>query len=136
MSRPLSFVSFSLLALVYCGLLTAKDPDSPRIGAEIDDLRFKDIRYLPRSLKDLGDGRATVLVFTNTTCPIAQKYWPKLRRILKAREEKQQKLAALEARAEELKRELEVLEAPAEKPATRKTRQVKSAKKARKAAVS
>jgi thiol-disulfide isomerase/thioredoxin len=53
----------------------------PPIGSQIADLRFKDIRYLPRSLKDLGDSKATVLVFTNTTCPLVQKYWPKLHRL-------------------------------------------------------
>jgi thiol-disulfide isomerase/thioredoxin len=57
------------------------DPDRPKIGDEVPRLTFKDIRYLPRSLKDLGDNRATVLVFTNTTCPLVQKYWPKLKRL-------------------------------------------------------
>ncbi len=51
-----------------------------------------------------------------------EQYWPKLRRILKARDEKKLKLAALEARAAELKQELDELDAaPADPvPATRK----------------
>jgi thiol-disulfide isomerase/thioredoxin len=44
-------------------------------------LCFKDIRYLPRALKDLGEHKAYVLVFTNTTCPVAQRYWPKLKQL-------------------------------------------------------
>jgi thiol-disulfide isomerase/thioredoxin len=74
-----------LSTLVLCSLICGgpiwAEPARPPIGSKIENLRFKDIRYLPRSLADLGDNRATVLVFTNTTCPIAQKYWPKLRRL-------------------------------------------------------
>ncbi len=51
------------------------------IGTPIADLRFKDIRYLPRSLSELGEASATVIVFANTTCPIAQKYWPRLKKL-------------------------------------------------------
>lgn len=59
----------------------AADGSRPTIGSQVGDLRFKDIRYLTRSLHELGEGRATVLIFTNTSCPIAQKYWPKLKRL-------------------------------------------------------
>lgn len=57
------------------------DERRPLIGDEIKSLRFKDIRYLPRTLTEFGDRRAYVIVFTNTTCPLAQKYWPKLKRL-------------------------------------------------------
>ncbi len=53
----------------------------PALGDTIGELKFKDIRYLTRSTRDLGEARAVVLVFTNTTCPIVQKYWPKLKRL-------------------------------------------------------
>ena len=53
----------------------------PAVGDEIANLKFKDIRYLPRSLKDFGEKKALVLIFTNTTCPLVQKYWPKLKRL-------------------------------------------------------
>lgn len=43
---------------------------------------------------------------------LGEEFWPKLRRILKTKEARKEKLAALEARAEELKQELEELEAP------------------------
>lgn len=67
-----------------CGLLAVTNlhaEDRPKIGSEIANLRFKDIRYLQRSLSDFGEPKATVLVFSNTTCPLVQKYWPKLQRL-------------------------------------------------------
>jgi len=75
------FSIIPLLSLIFSVPLLAAEPERPKIGDTIANLRFKDIRYLPRSLKDLGDHKATVLVFTNTTCPLVQKYWPKLRRL-------------------------------------------------------
>ena len=66
--------------LLAAATLLAEDAP-PSIGSEIPDLKFKDIRYLTRSLKDFGEKKAIVLVFTNTTCPLAQKYWPKLKRL-------------------------------------------------------
>lgn len=47
-------------------------------GASVGNLTFKDIRYLPRSLDDFKDKKAFVLVFTNTTCPLVQRYLPAL----------------------------------------------------------
>jgi hypothetical protein len=52
-----------------------------KIGAKIDDLRFKDIRYLSRSLADFGVKKAYVLVFVDCACPLAQKYLPVLDRL-------------------------------------------------------
>jgi thiol-disulfide isomerase/thioredoxin len=69
-----------LMVLLICRC-TAAEEGLPPIGSEIPNLTFKDIRYLNRSLKDLGEKKAIVLVFTNTTCPLAQKYWPKLKRL-------------------------------------------------------
>ena len=75
-----------LASLLGCLLILCVTPlvakeDRPLIDSEIPDLKFKDIRYLNRNLKDLGEKKAIVLVFSNTTCPIAQKYWPKLKRL-------------------------------------------------------
>jgi thiol-disulfide isomerase/thioredoxin len=81
---PLSLVVLACCGLLVCRPARAVEQDEsqrPPIGSQVADLRFKDIRYLPRSLQDLGDNKATVLVFTNTTCPLVQKYWPKLRRL-------------------------------------------------------
>ena len=51
---------------------------TPAIGDTIQDLRFKDIRALPRSLADLGKKRAYVFVFTTTSCPLVRRSIPKL----------------------------------------------------------
>jgi thiol-disulfide isomerase/thioredoxin len=59
----------------------AGESAKPLIGSVIPELHFKDIRCLRRSLKELGDRQAFVFVFTNTTCPVAQRYWPKLKQL-------------------------------------------------------
>jgi hypothetical protein len=59
-------------------------PDrAPRVGDRVANLTFKDIHYLPRSLADFRSARAFVLVFTNTTCPVVQRYLPVLRALEK-----------------------------------------------------
>jgi mono/diheme cytochrome c family protein len=73
-----AFVAITLLAALAAA---AAGESRPKIGEPIGALKFKDIRYLTRSLDDLGKPRACVLVFTNTTCFLAQKYWPKFRRL-------------------------------------------------------
>ncbi len=57
-----------------------------------------------------------------------EQYWPKLRRILKAREAKQQRIAELEARAQLLQKELDEM-TPAPKKAAKKTRKAAAKKK-------
>jgi thiol-disulfide isomerase/thioredoxin len=52
--------------------------DAVKIGARIDKLKFTDIRYLPRTLDDFKAKKAFVLVFTNTSCPLAKRYLPTL----------------------------------------------------------
>jgi thiol-disulfide isomerase/thioredoxin len=54
-----------------------------KIGSKIANLTFKDIRYLPRSLADFPNKKAFVLVFTNTTCPLVQRYIPTLKKLEK-----------------------------------------------------
>src|ERR1700693_2791177 len=54
---------------------------SVRIGQDVGKLSFKDIRYLPRSLTDLSGKKAYVIVCTSTSCPLVQKYLPKLKRL-------------------------------------------------------
>ncbi len=59
----------------------------PPIGDKIAAISFKDVRYLPRSLRDLLNDkdrvpkRVIALVFTSSTCPLAQKYWPRLKEL-------------------------------------------------------
>jgi len=52
-----------------------------KIGTKIDDLRFKDIRFVSRSLKDLGEKKAYVFVFVESSCPLVAKYMPALIRL-------------------------------------------------------
>lgn len=57
----------------------------PGIGDKLEMLTFTDIRFLPRSLTDFVSKqdpvqkRAFALVFTNTTCPLVQRYLPRLK---------------------------------------------------------
>jgi hypothetical protein len=58
---------------------------APLIGDKVGPMTFTDIRFLPRSLSDLSSKqdrvpeRAFVMVFTNTTCPLVQRYLPRLK---------------------------------------------------------
>lgn len=52
-----------------------------KLGAEAGNLTFKDIRALNRSLSDLGEAKGYALVFLNTTCPIAQRYLPRIQEL-------------------------------------------------------
>lgn len=72
---------FLAILMVAPAALIAQDVAAPKVGDSVTKLRFKDIRYLPRSIDDLGEKQAYVFVFTNTTCPLVQKYWPKLKRL-------------------------------------------------------
>ena len=55
----------------------AKDQKVP-LGTQPEKFTLKDIHYLPRSLDDLGEAKAYVLVFTTTGCPLVQRYLPRL----------------------------------------------------------
>jgi thiol-disulfide isomerase/thioredoxin len=52
-----------------------------KVGDRVGKVKFTDIRALPRSLDDFGPKKAIVLVFTNTSCPVAQRYLPILQRM-------------------------------------------------------
>src|SRR5688500_17657477 len=47
-----------------------------QIGDKVPSLRFKDTRYLQRSLDDFAGKKAFVLVFTTTGCPLVERYLP------------------------------------------------------------
>jgi thiol-disulfide isomerase/thioredoxin len=47
----------------------------------VEELRFKDIRWLPRRLRDLGEAKAVVAVFTTTACPLVRRYLPRLEKL-------------------------------------------------------
>lgn len=67
-----------LLAATTLGPIGQVSAAAPKIGDTIGNLRFKDIRALPRSLADLGKKRAYVFVFTTTSCPLVRRSVPKL----------------------------------------------------------
>lgn len=69
--RIFAFVCMAVLAATFCGA-----EDVP-LGAKIDNLKFKDIRYLERSLDNFGTPKAYVLAFITNECPLAQRYLPK-----------------------------------------------------------
>lgn len=62
-------------------------PSRPRVGEQVARFEFQDAWFLPRSLDDFNakafptPRRAFVLVFTNTTCPLVQRYWPRLKEL-------------------------------------------------------
>lgn len=70
-------VVLCIIAVSLCPSIEAAER-SVAIGDQIEDLSFKDLRYLPRSLDDFENKKAYVLVFTNTTCPLVQRYLPRL----------------------------------------------------------
>jgi mono/diheme cytochrome c family protein len=69
-------VMFGVLASAVPGTALATD-----VGDQVGELNFKDIRYLPRSLADFGQQKAYVLFFTNTNCPLVQRYMPVIKRL-------------------------------------------------------
>ncbi|QEG27442.1 Thiol-disulfide oxidoreductase ResA [Gemmata obscuriglobus] len=68
--------------------LTASAQDAAKIGERVGKITLTDIRALPRTLADFGERKALVLVFTNTTCPLAQRYLPTLKSLEKAYRDK------------------------------------------------
>lgn len=54
----------------------AEEPLAP--GAKVGPLEFMDARFLTRRLDDLGERKATVLVFVTQACPLAKQVLPRL----------------------------------------------------------
>ena len=72
----------------WLGLIVALGPlpgpafaGTTRIGEVVPKFECKDIRYLRRTLSDLGDHKGFALVFLNTDCPISRRFLPKLREL-------------------------------------------------------
>lgn len=62
------------MCALLAGILSAGAFGEVPIGTKIDNLSFKDIRYIPRTLDDLGEAEAYVFAFIGNTCPVAQRY--------------------------------------------------------------
>src|SRR6187200_3363489 len=72
--------SLFAVALGLVGLF-ALPASAAKIGSEASQLTFKDIRCVTRSLSDLGEAKGYALVFMNSSCPIAQRYLPRLKEL-------------------------------------------------------
>jgi len=48
------------------------------VGTKIENLKFKDIRYLYRTLDDFDSPKLYVFTFITNSCPLAQRYLPKV----------------------------------------------------------
>ena len=67
----------ALLVILIPGAVLAQE--AIKLGDPVGKLAFTDIRSLTRTLADFGEKKAFVLVFTNTSCPLAQRYLPTIR---------------------------------------------------------
>ena len=76
-------LSVLVVGVLLCPASPAADPnpEAAKIGDVVDSLQFKDRLFLPRELSDFDRAKVIVIVASNTTCPIVQKYWPKLVRL-------------------------------------------------------
>src|SRR5262249_62026746 len=72
-----------------------------KLGDRVGKLKFTDIRSLPRTLDDFGAKKAFVLVFVNTSCPVAQRYLPTLQSLEKEYRGKDVQFVALNAAEED-----------------------------------
>ncbi len=86
---PLAVAVVGMAGAAVPGLAPAHSSALPQagpieVGGRLGHVTLKDIRYLPRTLDELGGRSATVLVFTTTTCPIVQRYLPRLEELSRA----------------------------------------------------
>jgi thiol-disulfide isomerase/thioredoxin len=75
--------------------------ETVKVGAQIGKLKFTDIRYVPRTLDDFGKNKALVLVFTNSSCPLAQRYLPVLQALAREYQGKEVQFVAVNAADED-----------------------------------
>jgi thiol-disulfide isomerase/thioredoxin len=93
----------SVFAIVLLLLATSvgRSEDPVKVGDRIGKLKFTDIRSLPRTLDDFGKKKAFVLVFTNTSCPVAQRYLPTLQALEREYRDKEVQFVAINAAEED-----------------------------------
>ena len=89
------------LSLALIALAAAPERNAVKIGDPIGKLRFTDIHYLPRTLEDFGPKKAFVLVFTTTSCPLAQRYLPVLQAMAQQYRSKEVQFVAVNAAEED-----------------------------------
>ena len=100
----------TLILSVLSSESTAVDQSSdaavPEIGSLIPDLRFKDIRALPRSLAEMGTHKAWVLVFTTTQCPLVKKTLPKVAELQRSHKDSDVQFVAINVGTDDTIREM------------------------------
>ena len=100
----------TLILSVLSSESTAVDQSSdaavPEIGSLIPDLRFKDIRALPRSLAEMGTHKAWVLVVTTTQCPLVKKTLPKVAELQRSHKDSDVQFVAINVGTDDTIREM------------------------------
>ena len=99
-------IGWMLLQALVPQATMATDNALPEIGSVIPDLRFKDIRALPRSLSEMGTPKAWVIVFTTTQCPLVRQTLPKLIELHKEHKESNVQFVAINVGGEDTIREM------------------------------
>ncbi len=89
------------LFLVLAAAVTGRAEATVRIGSTLGKLKFTDIHYLPRTLDDFGPRKAFVLVFTNTSCPLARRYLPVLQKLAQEHRTREVQFLAVNAAEED-----------------------------------
>ena len=89
------------LALAFLFAHTTRADDAPKVGDRVGKLRFTDTRSLPRTADDFGAKKALVFVFTNTTCPVVQRYLPTLQALESEYRDKGVQFVAVNAAGED-----------------------------------
>lgn len=69
----------AIVLVLFARSPAAHSQEPAKIGDAVGKLKFTDIRYMPRTLDDFGARKAYVLIFTNTSCPLAQRYLPTIK---------------------------------------------------------
>ncbi len=81
MKRTLVLACAALVAFVaggFCAAEATETSEKVAIGSSIADFKFKDIRFLSRTLSDFQQKKAFVIVFTSLDCPLVNRYLPRL----------------------------------------------------------
>ena len=52
--------------------------EGSQIGEIVPKVEFKDIRYLRRTLSDLGNHKGFALIFLNAECPVSRRFCAKI----------------------------------------------------------
>lgn len=90
-----------LLATPAADCQDAEKRDTVKVGDRVGKLGFTDIRSLPRTLGDFGAKKAFVLVFTNASCPLVERYLPTLNALEKEYRAKEVQFVAVNAAEED-----------------------------------